>query len=72
MPNELKPMQTRLKGRIKKHMEEHRCFPLGEQCSFSMLMGQAIVVSEVQLVDPPLADMTITDIINQLRTLQDE
>lgn len=53
-------------------MEEHRCFPLGEQCSFSMLMGQAIVVSEAQLVDPRLADMTITDIINQLRTLQGE
>lgn len=37
-----------------------------------MLMGQAIVVSEAQLVDPRLADMTITDIINQLRTLQGE
>lgn len=53
-------------------MEEHRSFSLGEQYSFSMLMGQAIVVSEAQLVNPPLANMTVTDIINQLRTLQGE
>ena len=62
-PSEVKLMQMRLEGRIKTHGGT-QCFSLGGQCSFSMLMGQAIVVSEAQLVNPPLADMTTTDIIN--------
>ena len=60
-------LKTRQEGWRNMYLEKRkrRCFPLGEQYPFSMLVDYSTVVSDARLVTPPFPDMTITKVITQ-------